>query len=104
MKLPFKGAIYKEVGALFDVVRIYPAVIRNGGETTYWFFMAFPFVLVLIYVVLVLILDSSLTKTKGKYVRLYSTLRILQLLNTLFFWVLLIPTFDFFISIFECDP
>ena len=104
MKLPFKGALYAEIGAIFDVVRIYPAAIRNGGEVTYWFFMCFPMALIAIYVFLILILDSSLTKTKGKYTRLYTTLRLLQLFHMLFFWVLLIPTIDFFISIFECNP
>jgi len=103
MKLPFKGSLYTYVGAVFDVIRIYPAVIRNGGEITYWFFMCSPLVLILIYLTLVLLIDAALNLTKGKSLRLYLSIRIIQQFHCLFFWVLLIPNFDFFISIFECD-
>ncbi len=103
MKLPFKGSLYVYVAAVFDVIRIYPAAIRNGGEVTYWFFMCCPLVLIFIYLTLVLLIDAALNLTKGKSLRLYLSIRIIQLLHCLFFWVLLIPTFDFFISIFECD-
>jgi hypothetical protein len=103
MKLPFKGSLYSYVGAVFDVIRIYPAVIRNGGEITYWFFMCFPLALIFLYLFLVLLIDAALNLTKGKSLRLYLSIRIVQLFHCLFFWVLLIPTFDFFISIFECD-
>jgi hypothetical protein len=57
MKLPFKGSLYSYVSEIFDVVRIYPAVIKNGGETTYWFFMILPLVLIFIYLILILLLD-----------------------------------------------
>lgn len=103
MKLPFKGSLYQYVGAIFDVIRIYPAAIRNGGETTYWFFMSFPLALILIYIILVLLVDSALNLTKGKSLKLYISIRLLQFFHCLLFWVFLIPTFDFFISIFECD-
>ena len=103
MKLPFKGSLYPYVGAIFDVIRIYPAVIRNGGEITYWFFMCCPLVLIFVYLILVLLIDAALNLTKGKSLRLYSSIRIIQLFHCYIFWVLLIPTFDFFISIFECD-
>jgi len=103
MKLPFKGSLYVYVAAVFDVIRIYPAAIRNGGEVTYWFFMCCPLVLIFLYLTLVLLIDAALNLTKGKSLRLYLSIRIIQLLHCLFFWVLLIPTFDFFISIFECD-
>ncbi len=60
MKLPFKGSLYQYVGAIFDVIRIYPAAIRNGGETTYWFFMSLPLALIFLYITLVLLVDAAL--------------------------------------------
>lgn len=57
MKLPFKGSLYSDIAAIFDVVRIYPTVILNGGPTTYWAFMFLPLALTFIYIIQVIALD-----------------------------------------------
>jgi hypothetical protein len=103
MKLPFKGSLYSDISAIFDVIRIYPMVIRSKSRETYWFFMYFPLGIVLTHMVLGFLLDLSLQKTKGRYAKLFLSIKMLQILSTLMFWVLLIPAVDFFISIFECS-
>jgi hypothetical protein len=104
MKLPFKGSLYSDISAIFDVIRIYPMVIKSNSRETYWFFMYFPLAIVFIHMVLGFLLDQSLQKTKGRYPKLFLSIKLLQILSTLMFWVLLIPAVDFFISIFECSP
>ena len=103
MKLPFKGSLYFEGSTLFDVVRIYSSVIKNGNQDTYLFFMFFPLILTFGYISLVLLIDSTLRARKNKEPQLYLVLKILQFASSLIFWVLLIPSVDFFISIYECD-
>lgn len=104
MKLPFKGSLYKDVAAIFDVIRIYPAVISNGGASTYWFFLYLPLILVFVYTFLTLLLDHALQKSKGKYIKLYLTIKLMHILSIALCWILLIPGTDFSISIFECHP
>jgi hypothetical protein len=103
MKLPFRGVLYDEISAIFDVVRGYPTAIRYGGPNTYWFFIFTPLALSIIYASLVFLVDASLRATRGRHVPLIFTIKFLQFLSTLFFWVLFVPSIDFFISIFECD-
>lgn len=100
MKLPFKGALYVEVSEIFDVVRLFPLVVKYGGKDVYWFFMFFLLALSILYIVLLWLIDYTLRMNKGKSIQLIATLRILQTLSSLFYWVFLIPTVDFFISIF----
>ena len=103
MKLPFKGSLYSDISAIFDVIRIYPMVIKSKSRETYWFFMYFPLAIVFTHMILGFLLDQSLQKTKGRYAKLFLSIKLLQILSTLMFWVLLIPAVDFFISIFECS-
>ncbi len=57
MKLPFKGSLYKDFSAIFDVVRIYSVVISLNSPSTYWIFMYLPLAITTIYIMLLLLLD-----------------------------------------------
>jgi hypothetical protein len=103
MQLPFRGAFYNEVSEIFDIIRLYPIIVQFGGRNVYWFFMFFPLAVTLIYVFLLSLIDASLRANRGKSVQLLATLRILQTMSALMYWVFLIPTVDFFISIYQCD-
>jgi hypothetical protein len=60
MQLPFKGALYAEISEIFDVVRLFPIVVKYGGKDVYWFFMFFPLALCVLYVILIALIDASL--------------------------------------------
>lgn len=66
--------------------------------------MFFPLAIILLYFFLVGLIDASLRANRGKSVQLLATLRMLQSMSSLYIWVFLIPTTDFFISVFQCDP
>lgn len=64
MTLPFRGALYKEVSNVLDVIRIYPAVIRSGNIAAYWFFMIILCILTFLYYPLILWVDYSISHPK----------------------------------------
>ena len=66
MKLPFKGSLYEDVSNFFDIIRIYPSVIRHAGHHTYWFFMFTMLVLTVGYFIMLLLIDGSIKMSKGK--------------------------------------
>ena len=99
MNLPFKGLLYTEISNFFDVVRIYPATVNSGTIRIYYGFLIGYLVVIFLYLVAAVMVDYSLRK--HKYEVVWPT-RILSRLSTVFFWVLVIPVTDFFISLYEC--
>lgn len=57
MKLPFKGSLYSDISAIFDVIRIFPMVIKSKSRETYWFFMYFPLAIVFTHMIMGFFLD-----------------------------------------------
>lgn len=64
MKIPFRGAFYDEVSALFDVIRIYPAIVNSGSSHAYWFFMLKPLTFLVMFVVNLFLVDFSIRNPK----------------------------------------
>jgi len=64
MGIPFSGALYYEVSNVFDVIRIYPAVIRSGSIQAYWIFMDVMLIYTVTYILLLIWVDYILRNPK----------------------------------------
>jgi hypothetical protein len=99
MNLPFSGELYSELSSVFDTIRIYPVIMESGDKGLYWDCMFILLAVTLIYSGLIFFQDYILTKSTFK-IQWPSKLQ--KFLEICIFWLLTIPTTDFFISIFEC--
>ena len=99
MKLPYRGTLYYSVSLIFDSIRIYPAVITILEDRIYWLFM-FGFLVVIAVYLLMMILADHLIRNNSTHVD--APCKFLRTASSIFFWLLVIPVTDFFISIFEC--
>lgn len=100
MGVPFSGALYQPVADACDAVRVYPAVVRSGSVQAYWVAINAMFVSAAGYVLLLAWADYCL-RNPGYFSA--APFRVLRHHSVVLYWLLVIPSTDFFISIFQCD-
>eukprot|EP01022_Parablepharisma_sp_SALTPOND_P014020 TRINITY_DN1886_c0_g1_i1.p1 TRINITY_DN1886_c0_g1~~TRINITY_DN1886_c0_g1_i1.p1 ORF type:complete len:1985 (-),score=180.40 TRINITY_DN1886_c0_g1_i1:1112-7066(-) len=97
---PFKDDLYHTISSLADIVRIYPAIESSHNSGAYWGFQYLFLGLIVLYIFQAIYVDYSINI--GKFFFDFP-LKALRNMNSIFFWVLVSPIVETFVSIFSCS-
>ena len=100
MEYKFDDSLYEPMSVVFEYIRIYPALESSKSVTNYWlvFYMICP--LMLLYIAMMVYMNYSLKIGKFYFVL---PIKVLRLLNSLLFWVGIMPITDMLSSIYKCS-
>lgn len=98
---PFNDDIYIYLASICDVFRIYP-LLETFSSTAYYGVAFGLLALLLVYLALLYLTDKIIEKGFGKM--LSAPVAILSIASTLIYWVLMMPTIEVYVAIFDCDP
>ncbi len=97
---PFHDDLYSSIASGADIIRVYPAIESAGNVSAYWTFQYVFLALIVIYILQGLYVGYSLHI--GKFFFDFPV-KLLRNMSSVFFWVLLDPFVETFVSIFSCE-
>ena len=97
---PFKDDLFQYIASICDVIRLYPLLESYSAPAYYGVAFAF-LALLLIYISLLFVTDYLITTESTKLLTV--PVQLLSFLSTVLFWVFMMPIFETYIAIFDCE-
>ena len=100
VSFPFRDDLFHYIASICDVVRIYPLLESYSAGAYYGVAFAFLAIL-LIYGLVLYLADYFFTNESTKLLTV--PVQLLSFLSTILFWVFMMPIFETYIAIFDCE-
>ena len=100
LEVSFNEDLFKKISSVISIFRIYPLLENTDNSTIYWALNFISFILVILYILQLIYVYYTIKA--GTYFVFFSLI-FLRNLSTLFFWILLSPIVELFVSSFRCS-
>jgi PAS domain S-box-containing protein len=98
-EFPFEDDLYITISDFLDLLRIYPAIETSKSSNNYFTFMFAMVAVLIFYVLQMLYIDYSIKIHKFYF---NFPIKLQRAFNCTFYWLLLTPIVESFVSIFSC--